>query len=185
MKKTLNVSRKVLSVFLAILMVLTSWVWLPGEHNHASAKSDTIKLSGLAAIYNGSGDRADSSKIVICSDGEPGNTTVGNAKFPISSLPNTVTKATLYVNTGNHGGKLVEKASVKVFVINPSKNQSTRVGHAENNIANVYGSNYSEKQGVTNAYNYYGVTESQALTTLYQNITGSHNVDITNAVNQA
>ena len=37
MKKTLNVSRKVLSVFLAILMVLTSWVWLPGEHNHASA----------------------------------------------------------------------------------------------------------------------------------------------------
>ena len=112
--------KKALSVFLSVLMLMSCWVFVPGDHNSVSALSKTINLSALAAISNGSGSRADSGKIVICSDGEAGNTTVGNARFSISALPSTVTKATFYLNTGNHGGTLVSGASVKVFLIDPS-----------------------------------------------------------------
>ncbi len=171
---------------MAVLMLMTCWVFVPGEHNlHAEAAEKTVSLKGLAAIHNNSGSRADSSKIVICSDGEAGNTTVGNAYFSMDEIPDTASKVTFNINTGNHGGTLVSGASVKVFLIDPSKCQATSVGHAVNNIANVYGSTYDTQQGVTNAYSYYGVTESQAITTLYQNSTGQHSVDITNAVNTA
>ena len=182
MKTMKHSGKKVLSVFLAVLMVMTAWVFVaPTE---AEAASKTVALSALAAISNGSGDRDNGSRIVICSDGEVGNTTVGNARFSMASIPENASKVTFNLSTGNHGGTLVSGASVKVFLIDPSKCQATSITHAVNNIANVYGSNYNAQQGVTNAYNYYGVTESQALYTFSQN-SSSHSFDITNAVNTA
>lgn len=41
MKKTKLYLKKSLSVLMAVLMVLTAWVFVPGEHNHASAASAT------------------------------------------------------------------------------------------------------------------------------------------------
>ena len=35
-----NLFKKSMSVFLACLMILSCWVFVPGEHNHASAASD-------------------------------------------------------------------------------------------------------------------------------------------------
>ena len=70
---------------LTVLMVLSCWVFVTPEHAHAADGS--VTPSAWTAIYNGSGDRGDSSKIVICSDGEVGNTTVGQMKFNISSFP--------------------------------------------------------------------------------------------------
>ncbi len=46
MKKTYF--KKSMSVFLACLMILSCWVWVPGEHNHAEAVSGTVY--GIPAI---------------------------------------------------------------------------------------------------------------------------------------
>lgn len=182
MKTMKHSGKKILSVFLAVLMVMTAWVFVaPTE---AEAASKTVALSALAAIHNGSGDRSNYDRIVICSDGEAGNTTVGNAKFNMASIPENASKVTFNLSTGNHGGSLVSGASVKVFLIDPSKCQATDINQAINNIANIYGGDYNSEQGVTNAYNYYDVTESQALYTFSQN-SSSHSFDITDAVNTA
>ena len=92
-----NLFRKSLSVFLAMLMVLSCWVFVPEvhEHSHASAADATVNPAALTAIYNGSGDRGNSSRIVICSDGEAGNTTVGHIRFNISSFDSNIGNATL------------------------------------------------------------------------------------------
>ncbi len=41
-KKFLTYSKKTLSVFLAVLMLMTCWVFVPGEHNHASAANVAV-----------------------------------------------------------------------------------------------------------------------------------------------
>ncbi len=59
-KKFLTCSKKTLSVFLAVLMLMTCWVFVPGEHNHAMAVSGTVygqpevygkHYSGTTAAY--------------------------------------------------------------------------------------------------------------------------------------
>lgn len=57
-KKHLNNAKKTLSVFLAVLMLLSAWVFVPGEHNHASAAAATTPtgeynlslVNGLTAL---------------------------------------------------------------------------------------------------------------------------------------
>lgn len=57
MKKSKLYAKKTLSVFMAVMMLMSAWVFIPGEHNHASAASATniesvntnkvLELSGL------------------------------------------------------------------------------------------------------------------------------------------
>ena len=182
-----NPLKKSLSVFLAVLMILSSWVWVPGEHNHASAAErvdTTVSLTAMAAIYNGSGDRAPTGKIVICGDGKAENTTVGVAKFNIASLPGNIATATLNLTIGNHGGSI--PSSAKIYLINPDKcTDVTSKGQLINKIATVYGSSYTGTTGASNAYNYFGISESQSLGEIWQNQTGSKQIDVTAAVETA
>ena len=175
--------KKALSVFLSVLILMSCWVFVPGEHNHVSAASKKMTPSALAVIYNGSGDRANSSRIVICSDGAAGNTTVGILKFDISVLPNVVTNANLSLNVGNHGGYIPSEANF--YLVNPSTcTDATTVGQSINNIGNVYKS-YTGTTGASNALSYFGISGNTALGTVKQNETGVKTFNITSAVNQA
>lgn len=186
MKKTKMYAKKSLSLLLAVLMLMSAWVFVPGEHHiHADAEGITIDLSGLAAITGDDYSRADSSKIVICSDGGAGNTSVGNAKFDISKIEGNIEKAYFYINTGNHGEQLAN-STVKVFLIDPAKNKATSIGHNVQEVSSIYGNgNFNNTQGVANAYSHYGVSEGDALVTISQGDKGQHKVDITEAVKTA
>ena len=177
--------KKSMSVFLSVLMILSCWVWVPGEHNHASAADGTVNPTALTAIYSGSGERGDSGKIVICSDGEAGNTTVGHIRFNISGATGVLENATLTLNTGNHGGTLVSNCRVDIYPLSVSQCQATSGTYVVNSIATVYGGTYNAATGVTNALNYYGLTTADKLGTVYQNAPGTHTIDVTSAVNKA
>lgn len=177
-----NPLKKSLSVFLAVLMLLTSWVWVPGEHNHASAADGTVAPSAWTAVYDGgSGDRGDSGKIVICSDGRSYNTTVGHVKFDISSFSKKVSNATLTVNAGKHSGDAIP-STVNIFMINPTKCVAVSGTYKMNGISTVYNSNYSS---AANVYTHYGISSGEALGSITQSNTASHTFDVTNAVNTA
>jgi len=45
MKTTKTYAKKTLSVLMAVMMLMSAWVFVPGEHNHASAVSATT-ISG-------------------------------------------------------------------------------------------------------------------------------------------
>ncbi len=183
MKKTYF--KKSISLIMTILMIMSCWVFFPGMFPEASAADGSVNPIALTAIYSGSGDRGDSSKIVICSDGEAGNTTVGHIRFNISGFDNAISNATLTLNTGNHGGTLVSNCRVDVYPLALGQCQATSGTYLVNNIANVYGGNYNSATGVTNALNYYGLTTANRLGTIYQNAPGTHNIDVTSAVQNA
>ena len=77
--------KKSMSVFLSILMLMSCWVWIAPTQAEA-ATTGSVNPSALTAIYDGSENRGDSSKIVICSDGGAGNTTVGHIKFEAGNV---------------------------------------------------------------------------------------------------
>lgn len=52
-KKHLTYGKKALSVFLAVLMLMTCWVFFPGEHNHASAVEQTNVAAYNASLVSG------------------------------------------------------------------------------------------------------------------------------------
>lgn len=176
--------KKSMSVFLSILMLMTCWVWIAPTQAEA-VTTGSVNPSALTAIYSGSGARGDSSKIVICSDGEAGNTTVGHIRFNISSFPDFLLNSVLTVNSGNHGGTQVSNCRVDIYPLSVNQCQATSGTYLVNNIANVYGGNYNSATGVTNALNYYGLTTANKLGTIYQSQTGSHTFDVTSAVNAA
>lgn len=52
MKKSKLYAKKTLSVFLAVMMLMSAWVFVPGEHNHASAvAATTVASANNSAIY--------------------------------------------------------------------------------------------------------------------------------------
>ena len=179
MKKTYF--KKSISLIMTVLMIMSCWVFVAPAH----AADATVNPTALTAIYNGSGDRGNSSRIVICSDGEAGNTTVGHIRFNISSFDIAIGNATLTLSTGNHGGTLVNNCRVDVYPLAVNQCQATSGTYLVNNIANVYGSTYNSSTGVSNALNYYGLTTADKLGTVYQNAPGTHTVDVTSAVQKA
>ena len=184
MKKTKLYFKKSLSVFMAAMMLFTAWVFVAPEKADAALVTDTFNLLAYTAITDGSGSRGSSSQITVCSDGEVGNTTVGNIEFNIASFTKPVKKATLNVNTTRNSGTAAN-STVKFYLINPSKSLAKSDTYVLNNIASVYGGYYNSATGVNNAYTYFGVSESQALGTIKQTETGAHNFDVTDAVNTA
>ena len=184
MKKTKLYFNKSLSVFMAAMMLFTAWVFVAPEKADAALVTDTFNLLAYTAITDGSGSRGSSSQITVCSDGEVGNTTVGNIEFNIASFTKPVKKATLNVNTTRNSGTAAN-STVKFYLINPSKSLAKSDTYVLNNIASVYGGYYNSATGVNNAYTYFGVSESQALGTIKQTETGAHNFDVTDAVNTA
>ncbi len=51
MKKSTLYAKKTLSVFMAVMMLLSAWVFVPGEHNHASAVSSaTVSTTNTGAV---------------------------------------------------------------------------------------------------------------------------------------
>ncbi len=184
MKKTYF--KKSMSVFLACLMILSCWVWFPGEHNHALAADGTVNPSALTAIYDGgNSDRGDSSKIVLCSDGGSDNTTVGHIRFNISSFEVPIENATLTLSTGMHNGTGVTNARVDVYPIQVSQCKAQSGLYKTSGIAEVYGSTYNAAAGVSNALNYYGLTTADRLGTFNQGTASTQTINVTSAVQKA
>ncbi len=184
MKKTYF--KKSMSVFLACLMILSCWVWVPGEHNHALAADGTVNPSALTAIYDGgNSDRGDSSKIVLCSDGGSDNTTVGHIRFNISSFEVPIENATLTLSTGMHNGTGVTNARVDVYPIQVSQCKAQSGLYKTSGIAEVYGSTYNAAAGVSNALNYYGLTTADRLGTFNQGTASTQTINVTSAVQKA
>ena len=183
MKTMKRTSKKVLSVFLAVMMLLSAWVFVAPEADAATTET-TLNLAAYTSLTDGSGSRGSSSQITVCNDGEVGNTTVGNIYFDIGSLPAEVKDVTLHVNTTRNSGTAAN-STVKFYMINPDKCLAQSGVYVLNRISEITGGYYNSPTGVNNAYNYFGVSESQALGTIVQTETGDHTFDVTAAVNTA
>ncbi len=186
--KTKLYAKKTLSVFLAIMMLMSAWVWVAPTEAEAVAMTSEFNMSAYASIYNNTGSRGSASQVTVCSDGEEGNTTIVNIEFDISSLPETVEKATLNVNTTRNSGTAAE-STVDFYLVAPTKSPAESGVYVINKIVEIYGQgnfvNEENGVGVNNAYNYFGVSKNQKLNSIEQTDTGAHNFDVTAAVNTA
>ncbi|MEE1320418.1 MAG: InlB B-repeat-containing protein, partial [Acutalibacteraceae bacterium] len=61
--------KKAMSLFLTVLMILSCWVWVPGEHNHASAANDAIKNKYLFAYFTGTSKEGQTIHLAVSEDG--------------------------------------------------------------------------------------------------------------------
>ena len=181
-----KIFKKSISLVLTVLVVMSSWVFFPGMIPEAEAADGSVNMSAWTAVYNNSDSaRGDSTKIVICSDGEVGNTTVGHIKFNISSFPSFMMNSTLTVNSGNHGGTQVTNCRIDVYPLDLNKCKAVSGTYKIDGIADVYGGVYNSATGVANALNYYGLKTDDKIGTIYQSQTGTHTFDVTSVVNAA
>lgn len=182
MKAKKRISKKLLSLLLSLLMVVTTipLVVIPAT----AATTGTVNPSNWQAVCGTNNSaRADNTRVVVTSDGEAGNSSVGLIKFSISSVPDGVTSATLNVQATNHGGRLAN-STVQVHSVDPSKfNASVTKGVVANPSA--FGSTYNSNTMATNVYSYFGCSSSTSLGTITQSDPRTYNFDITRAMNAA
>lgn len=182
MKAKKRISKKLLSLLLSLLMVVTTipLVVIPAT----AATTGTVNPSNWQAVCGTANSaRADGTRVVVTSDGEAGNSSVGLIKFSISSVPDGVTSATLNVQATNHGGRLAN-STVQVHSVDPSKfNASVTKGVVANPSA--FGSTYNSNTMATNVYSYFGCSSSTSLGTITQSDPRTYNFDITRAMNAA
>lgn len=182
MKAKKRISKKLLSLLLSLLMVVTTipLVVIPAT----AATTGTVNPSNWQAVCGTNNSaRADGTRVVVTSDGEAGNSSVGLIKFSISSVPDGVTSATLNVQATNHGGRLAN-STVQVHSVDPSKfNASVTKGVVVNPSA--FGSTYNSNTMATNVYSYFGCSSSTSLGTITQSDPRTYNFDITRAMNAA
>lgn len=182
MKAKKRISKKLLSLLLSLLMVVTTipLVVIPAT----AATTGTLNPSSWQAVCGTSNSaRADGTRVVVTSDGEAGNSSVGLIKFPISGVPDGVTNATLNVQATNHGGSLAN-STVQVHSVDPSKfNASVTSGVVANSSA--FGNTYNSNTMATNVYSYFGCSSSTSLGTITQSNPRTYNFDITSAMNAA
>ncbi len=196
MKK--NLFKKSMSVFLSILMLMSAWVFVPGEHQLEAEAASTVSPNGYVLVFNGNqaDERVTSNYIVLCSDGQAGNTSCGVFQYNQSEIVSTDNVAiTLNVVYSSHGSN-IEKSQVMVIPVdvglypdgagvhkNTAKfNEIFKSGYANSS------SGYLGGTPAQDVYDYFGVTADDAVGTIYQptsTTASTISFDVTDAVKEA
>lgn len=88
MKTKFRMSKRILAVFLSVLMIMSA---VPMTIFEASAATQTTKVNPNFYTTLSAGNRGGADRVEICSDGASNNTSLGSIKFSTSVIPDNAT----------------------------------------------------------------------------------------------
>ena len=144
--------KKTLSMFLAVLMLLTA---VPFAAVNVTAAGEKQKFNSGWAIVSSSGGRHDGSAktFTVCSDGARDQTSIGFIDYDISGMKYPVENARLDIAAKNSGNSNYNgEAFLEIFSISPSKRPNVS-GATNSGFDGIFGSSGWGANSYTNARN--------------------------------
>lgn len=139
MKK--HFGKKTLSMFLAVLMLLTA---VPFAAVNVTAAGEKQKFNSGWAIISSNGERYDkgAETFTVCSDGARDQTSIGFIDYDISGMNYPVENARLDIAAKNSGNSNYNgEAFLEIFSISPSKRPGVNKA-TDSYFGNIFGSDF-------------------------------------------
>ena len=178
--------KKSLSVIMAVLMLLSCWVFVPGEHNHVSAANETVNVT-TSFTLSPQGNRGNDgtwTRLALTGESNAGGTSVVLFRFTNADLKKLAEKDVVnlqfyaYSCTDRltHKGGTTVNADVYYitqnysFVSAQGTNKSANVTDTGNS---VLGTDYTYENAQNSAKTYFGLSEATKVGSFEQpNING-------------
>ncbi len=164
--------KKSLSVIMAVLMLMTSWVFFPGEHNHVSAANEEVSVTTSFTLSpNGNRGSTDWTRLALTGESAAAGTSVILFRFSNADLQKLAEKDVVNLkfyayscnNRLTHTSGTAVNADIYyiiqngTFVSSQGINKSTNVTDTGNA---VLGTNYSGTNMQNSAKSYFGLSDA-------------------------